>query len=364
MISPQNMNAICPYYTMYPLEFPLRVLSKSQSEMEWILDPFCGRGTTNYAARLLGKPSIGHDSSEIAVAIAKAKLTKTTVNRVLRATTNILENAQFLPKIPQGEFWELAFNKKTLLEICIFRETLLKNCSSDARIVLRAILLGSLHGPVNKGEPSYFSNQCLRTFAPKPSYSVDFWKKHKLKPKRIDIFNLVKKKAERYLMELPNSVDGNIYVKDSRDSDVFNYNQKFSWIISSPPYYGMRTYIQDQWLRNWFLGGPDIIDYNQREADFHHTSVDEFVTQLRSVWINSARAAKSNARFACRFGGINNRSQDPLMIIKDSLKDSGWRINTIKGAGSASDGNRQAKQFGGRAKKAPKLEYDVYATKE
>lgn len=38
---------------IYPL-----MLSEANS-LEWVLDPFCGRGTTNFAARLRGLPSVG-----------------------------------------------------------------------------------------------------------------------------------------------------------------------------------------------------------------------------------------------------------------------------------------------------------------
>jgi DNA modification methylase len=70
----EALNGVCPYYTMYPLNFPLRVLETRARPGQWILDPFCGRGTTNFAARVLGLPSIGVDSSAVAVAIAQAKL--------------------------------------------------------------------------------------------------------------------------------------------------------------------------------------------------------------------------------------------------------------------------------------------------
>jgi hypothetical protein len=63
-----TLNALCPYYTMYPLDFPLRVLANRIRPQEWVLDPFCGRGTTNFAARLVGLSSVGIDSSPIAVA--------------------------------------------------------------------------------------------------------------------------------------------------------------------------------------------------------------------------------------------------------------------------------------------------------
>ena len=72
---------------MYPLDFPLRILTKTARPKEWVLDPFCGRGTTNFAARLLGLPSIGVDSSPIAVAIATAKLVRVSAAAVVKAAT-------------------------------------------------------------------------------------------------------------------------------------------------------------------------------------------------------------------------------------------------------------------------------------
>nr|MBP9900761.1 site-specific DNA-methyltransferase [Verrucomicrobiota bacterium] len=41
------------YYTMFPLEFPERVL-RAAGARELVADPYCGRGTTIYAARLRG----------------------------------------------------------------------------------------------------------------------------------------------------------------------------------------------------------------------------------------------------------------------------------------------------------------------
>ena len=43
------LNGICPYFTMFPLEFPLGVLLRHAKRGEAVLDPFAGRGTTLYA---------------------------------------------------------------------------------------------------------------------------------------------------------------------------------------------------------------------------------------------------------------------------------------------------------------------------
>jgi DNA modification methylase len=73
-MSMDALNAVCPYYTMYPLEFPLRVLKDHGRRGDWVIDPFCGRGTTNFAARLLEMPSVGVDSSPVAAALAKSAI--------------------------------------------------------------------------------------------------------------------------------------------------------------------------------------------------------------------------------------------------------------------------------------------------
>src|SRR6266545_7384754 len=68
------LNAICPYFTMFPLDFPMRILNRYGQPGQRVLDPFCGRGTTNFAARLSGLHTVGMDSSPVATAITAAKL--------------------------------------------------------------------------------------------------------------------------------------------------------------------------------------------------------------------------------------------------------------------------------------------------
>src|SRR5258708_39580682 len=91
-----RLNAICPYFTMFPLWFPFKVLQAAK-ETDVVYDPFCGRGTTNYAARLLGIPSYGVDSNPVAHAIAQAKLIQVKPGEVQALCIDIL-NTQLTPK--------------------------------------------------------------------------------------------------------------------------------------------------------------------------------------------------------------------------------------------------------------------------
>jgi hypothetical protein len=84
----------------------------------------------------------------------------------------ILSAAKEPAVIPSGPFWRLAYHPRTLVQICQLREALLEDCTSATRILLRAILLGALHGPRPKGKPSYFSNQALHVRLTEDHYEV------------------------------------------------------------------------------------------------------------------------------------------------------------------------------------------------
>ncbi len=135
------LNAVCPYYTMFPLDFPLRTLAGRARKGDWVADPFCGRGTTNFAARLLGLPSVGVDSSPVAVALTQAKLADARAADVVRVAAGILREMPRHVEVPTGEFWKLAYQKEVLRSLCWLRESLLRDCNSDSRLILRAILL-------------------------------------------------------------------------------------------------------------------------------------------------------------------------------------------------------------------------------
>jgi DNA modification methylase len=362
-ISDKALNGICPYFTMFPLEFPLNILKRKARPGDVVLDPFCGRGTTNFAARLLGLRSLGVDSNPVAAAITAAKLAKTTVDEILAEARRILTERE-ARQIPAGDFWQWAFHPAVLNALCRFREAFLEDCTTDARIALRGIILGALHGPKQKTFPSYFSNQCPRTYAPKPAYAVRFWHARGFVPEPVDVFAIIERRARRYY-GTSSSVTATARLADSREPTALQPETpetRFTWVITSPPYYGMRTYIPDQWLRHWFVGGPDVVDYTNRNQVVH-SSPQDFAADLRQVWRNAASVCAENATMVIRFGGLTDRRANPLSIIEDSLRESGWRIQTIKDAGSARLGRRQADAFL-RNKTTPMTEYDVWARRQ
>jgi hypothetical protein len=304
-------------------------------------------------------PSVGVDSSPVAAALAQAKLASAEPGRVVASARAILKAAKEPTELPSGEFWKLAYHEHTLVQLCQLREALLAECSSSTRILLRAIVLGALHGPRPKGAPSYFSNQSPRTFAPKPNYAVKFWTERGMRPDDVDVLSIINTRAERYLTEAPPAVDGKVLLGDSRLAETFTDIPKARFVVTSPPYYGMRTYLPDQWLRLWFLGGPDYVEYRQPEGQLEHSGADHFARELGRVWRNVATHTTKDARLIIRYGGIHDRDAEPMDVLKKSLLDSGWRIKTAKAVPDSDSGRRQVRQFQAKPKKAI-TEYDVY----
>ena len=357
------LNGICPYFTMFPLDFPLNILQRGGREGDVVLDPFCGRGTTNFAARLVGLRSLGIDSSPVAAAITASKLVTVGVDEILDEARRVLAEGEPC-HVPKSEFWQWAFHPTVLNALCRFREALLADCTTDARIALRGIVLGALHGPKQKTFPSYFSNQCPRTYAPKPAYAMCFWRKHGLTAEPINVLAVIERRANRYYRRSSHTA-GTVRLGDSREGNVLKpetLGSRFDWVITSPPYYGMRTYIPDQWLRNWFVGGRDVVDYTNRDQ-LVHSSPGDFAADLRRVWINAGKVCADDAKMVIRFGGIRDRRADPLNIIKSSLSNTDWRVTSISEAGSAAEGKRQADSFL-RTRSKPMVEYDVWATRQ
>jgi hypothetical protein len=354
------LNAVCPYFTMFPLAFPRGVLARHAQPKERVLDPFCGRGTTVLAARLQGLESMGIDSNPVAAAIATSKLARATVSDVLETANEILGEIRGAPT-PEGEFWDLAYHPSVLRRLARLRLGLLHDCSTDSRKLLRATILGALHGPLQKTIDGYFSNQSTRTYAPKPAYAVKYWRKCRLRARNVDVLGVIEHRVTRILVQRIPSPKGRVILGDSRNGDVVSQgaaHRRFDWVITSPPYYGMRTYVPDQWLRNWFLGGPDWVDYKQ-DGQLDHLSQHTFAEQIGKVWRNAAGVCNDGARMVIRFGAIADRKVDPVELFKQSLAGAGWRLKTVKGAGRADAGKRQADAFL-RKRSKPSEEFDFW----
>jgi hypothetical protein len=151
-----------------------------------------------------------------------------------------------------------------------------------------------------------------------------------------------------------------VFQGDSQAADSYDaINAKPSLVVTSPPYYGMRTYVQDQWLRNWFLGGPSEIDY-AAGPQLNHGGKDVFAKSLGSVWRNTSSISSDRLEMYVRFGIIPSSAVNVKEIFKNSLEESGnkWRLVSVRAAASADAGKRQADQM--KTDSAAAVEFDFH----
>ncbi len=344
---------------MFPLEFPWKVLNSAR-QGEWVFDPFCGRGTSLFAARLRGLGAVGFDLNPIAVASAAAKLKWTTAAAVTSLCGEILGSGHEPSDPPTGEFWDLAFHPSTLKQICILRENLMSAGKDAPTTVLRALLLGVLHGPTLKGPPSFLSNQMPRTYSSKPGSAVRYWNSHALVAPKVDVLDVVGRRASYMLGDIPAASSGYVRRGDAV-TEIGKINRRFTWVITSPPYYGMRTYASDQWLRNWFLGGTPSVIY-EVPGELQHTGEDIFVEGLAKVWRATSTKCEVGAHLVIRFGSIPSIRKHPQDLLLRSLNDAdcGWRLENIVPTGVPTTSSRQASQFSSPGSYIEEM--DFYAT--
>ena len=350
------LNAICPYWTMFPLEFPLRALADGRPG-EWVLDPFCGRGTTLFAARKLQMPSVGIDSNPVAAAIAQAKLVSPRPASIVRLARELLDGPPVAE--PQGAFWRWAYSPAVLQALCRLRAGLAGREDAVA-IALRGVVLGCLHGQRNKRAPSYLSNQMPRTYATKPAGAVRFWRARAIGPPEVDVLDVIARHARRRYGRAPAPVAGAALLGDAAEA-LKGMRRRFSWVITSPPYPGMATYRPDGWLRGWLLGGPPAPDYD-RAGQLGALRGERFVAGLSRVWRATAARCRPGARLFVRFGALpSGQGGDPGELLLASLSlAGGWEVCSLSGAGvPPGNGARQAGQLPGAGEHVP--EVDVIA---
>lgn len=344
-VSNRSLNAICPYYTMFPINFPLYHL-KNLKKGAWVLDPFCGRGTTAFAARVLKINSLNIDANPVAVAIAKAKLSTAKPQSIINLAQNILSETSD-QELPEGLFWNYAYDRNVLSDLTKIRSYLLNLHSAEAD-ALRGIMLGALHGPQPKTKNSYFSNQMPRTFSSKPDYSVQYWMKKGLFPRRVNTIDLITERAIKYYNDKMPITEGLVMLDDARKFK--NDSIKFDRLITSPPYFGMGTYVEDQWLRNWFIGGPPQVSY-YHENQLGKTSSDRFINGLAEVWCHVNPMMKDGSKVIIRMGSLASKKSDPESIIIQSVEkaDVMWKLAKINSAGVPVGRQRQANHMGTNA---------------
>ena len=301
-----RFHALCPYFAMFPESFSEQWIDKLTSPGDSVLDPFCGRGTTALSALLMGRKAIASDINDVAFCLTKAKTSSPPLGVLRRRITQLEKSFDGRtwkhPAQQASTFFHLAYSRKTLEQLLYLRKTLswrLRNVDC----MIAALVLGALHGEKDKSS-GYLSNQMPRTISTKPGYSIRYWKARQLKPPERDVFALLREKiAFRYESPRPDS-EGLVFQTDIRRLPrlLEEYKTPIRCVVTSPPYFDVTNYEEDQWLRLWFLGGPDRPTTGRLSTDDRHGNLANYWRFMGDMWRSLGRIVAKNGDVVIRIG--------------------------------------------------------------
>lgn len=310
-----------PYYAMFPLDFAFDIVNTYSKKGEYIIDPFAGRGSSIYAAGVLGRQGLGIEINPVGWLYGSVKLRPAIKKLVLGRLSQIysiqLDYNSEIEKL--HDFFRMCYCDKVLAFLLSARDHLnWKTNEVDA--TLMSILLLYLHGKLGEG----FSNQMRMTRAMGINYSINWWKKHNfIQPPVIDPFDFMSKRIEwRYAKGIPNITESYMILGDSaielcgivkraKKNDI-----KFSLLFTSPPYNSVTDYHTDQWLRLWLLGGTEGPKSLKQKHKGRFVSKEDYYNLLDNVFGNCAEIMDKKSTIYVRTDTREFTFNSTLKILK------------------------------------------------
>lgn len=329
-----RFHAICPYFAMFPESFADTWIERLTKRGDTVLDLFSGRGTTATCALLSGRKAVASDVNDVAYCLTKAKTNAPTRATALRRIATLCDGfsaskfAKAAEKLP--DFFQHAFHPATLRQVLYLQSTLnWRNQKTDALIA--ALALGALHGEADKSS-SYFSNQMPRTISTKPAYSIRFWKERKLVAPERNVFDLLHSAVRyRYESERP---DGEALILncDMRQLPLAmeNFPGPVRCAITSPPYFDVTNFEEDQWLRLWFLGGPSHPTTHRLSRDDRHTFASNYWRFISDMWRSLGAVMGRSSHVVVRIGSSRLSIEELQQQLVATSRFSGRKVELVE----------------------------------
>ncbi len=317
-----RFHALCPYFAMFPETFVETWVERLTRPGDYVLDPFCGRGTTPFQALLMRRRAVASDINPVAYCVTRAKTNAPSIASVRRRLTSLERefktNAWEDHRKQLPPFFRWAYSPATLRQVVYLRSRL-RWRDSDVDCFIAALTLGSLHGE-SSISPSYLSNQMPRTISTKPGYSIKFWKERGLRPPVRDAIELLRKQLDYRFESEPPKGRAIVWQMDMRELPRARrmLPRRIACVITSPPYFDMTSFEEDQWLRLWFLGGPPHPTYRKISRDDRHENPAAYWRMVADMWRTLGLILAPKADVVVRLGG---KGYDPEHLI-DALMAS------------------------------------------
>jgi len=244
-----------PYPAKFIPQIPRELILKLSNKNEWVLDPFCGSGTTLVEAKLNQRNSIGVDINPISCLISRVKTTKSSkeqIENIKRINTLIKNDIYSGIKYDVPEYYNIDhwFKEDVKKHLSVIKHHIQKTEDNSVKDFLSTVFSSIIVKVSNQESDTRYA-------------AIDKNLKDKI------IWELFRDKTESMLKRIIefNDEASNctclVYNSDSRDLHFIN--KKIDLIVTSPPYPNSYDYYLYHKHRMLWLG----LDYkNTQEKEF------------------------------------------------------------------------------------------------
>ena len=100
-------------------------------------------------------------------------------------------------------------------------------------------------------------------------------------------------------------------------------------LITSPPYFDVTNFEEDQWLRLWFLGGPPHPTRNRVLRDDHHSFAVTYWRLIADMWRSLGNVVASKGHVVVRLGSSRITPDELRKQLTATSHFSGLPISLI-----------------------------------
>jgi hypothetical protein len=319
------LHSLCSYFAMFPPQLASVFIRWLTEPGDAVYDPFAGRGTAPLEAVLHGRTGYGSDANPLAHALTDAKLRIPSALSVKRRLSVLGERYLDTPvdveRVP--DHIRMLYAPGTMRQIMFLRDML---GTGPADAFIRAAALGMLHANHSRaGATRGFSISMPNTFAMGPGYVRDYIAREGLVAPEVDVFDMLRRRAERYGLPERTVLAGKAWLHDATAvAPAMVRKVRPRLVFTSPPYLEVIKYGKYNWVRLWFLKeDPRDVD-GQLMAS---ASLDRYLFFMR-LTLTRLKQVVAKDGFVCLVIGDVRRNDAQLdlaeQVWQNVAEPTGW----------------------------------------
>ncbi|HWD40804.1 MAG TPA: DNA methyltransferase [Fimbriimonas sp.] len=321
------LHSVCSYLAMFPPQMASVFIRWLTDEGDGVYDPFSGRGTVALEALLQGRTGFGSDANPLAHALTKAKVKVPSISALERRLNELEQQFRRAPDVCLAQVPDdisMLYSADTLRQIVFLRNELSPLGFVDPFIT--ALVLGMLHANHSQGGATRgFSISMPNTFAMAPGYVRRYIKEHGLVAPNVDVFQMLRVRAQRYELPSMTTKAGRSWLGDAEKAVPAEVAQaKPKLIFTSPPYLQVIKYGKYNWVRLWFL------NYQGNEVDqglMASSSLSRYLAFMKKV-LDQMKTAVDPEGYICLVIGDVRRDKKQLnladVVWTHAAEPAGW----------------------------------------